>query len=181
MRRLLGASASVLLVASATIGITTTQAAAAETHVGCVTFDNSGNITGEIASCTQTQIFKDQVTSMSQPNPCNSTVDGVLTEDLTNQVLHTTVNKAGDIWVTSTQTGTVSFVPTDHTQPTYVGHLTDWFGLSLNKSNAVIHGTANATLTGTDGTTITLHLVQHTSFSATGVVNSFTIGGYTCP
>ena len=42
------------------------------------------------------------------------------------------------------------------------------------------HDTANARLTGTDGSTIALHMIDHLSFSASGIVNTFSLGGFTC-
>jgi hypothetical protein len=90
------------------------------------------------------------------------------------------VNGASDVWVTQTETGSVSFAPTDTSQPSYSGHIATWFGASLNKNNAVFHDTFNARLTGTDGSTITAHMVDHMSVSASGMQNTFMLGGFTC-
>jgi hypothetical protein len=38
----------------------------------------------------------------------------------------------------------VIFVPSDTKQPSYAGHITVWFGASLNKNNSVFHDTFNA-------------------------------------
>jgi hypothetical protein len=87
-----------------------------------------------------------------------------------NEIFHVTVNGAGDVWLTQTQTGSISFVPFNASQPSYSGHIASWFGGSLNKNNSVIHDTSNARLRGSDGSTVALHMVDHTSFSARGIV-----------
>ena len=174
MRKLL-----VVLACVASFGTTSISASAAETHLNCATFDANGNIVSVVPNCSQTMVVKNQIVSMPSLNPC-SFVPGTLTFDYTNSIFHINVNGASDVWVTQTQTGSVSFVPTNGAQPSYSGHLTVWFGASLNKSNFVFHDTFNATLTGTDGSTITFHMVDHVSVSATGMANVFSIGGFTC-
>jgi hypothetical protein len=42
----------------------------------------------------------------------------------------------------------------DAWQASYVGHITFWFGASINNKNMVFHNPFNATLTGADGSTI---------------------------
>jgi hypothetical protein len=174
MRKLLA-----VLACFASLGLTSITASAAETHSNCVTFGQNGQIISAVPNCTETMIVKNQTQSMPSLNPCSG-VPGTLTFDYTNSIAHVTVNGAGDIWVTQTQTGSVSAVPIDPTQPSYVGHITIWFGASLNQNNLVFHDTLNATLTGTDGSTITLHLVDHVSISASGILNVFSLGGFTC-
>jgi hypothetical protein len=174
MRKLLA-----VIACLASFGLTSISASAAETHANCVTFDSSGNIVSAVPNCTQTMTVKNQTVSGVSNNPCTG-VAGILSFDYKNSIAHVTVNGAGDIWFTQTQTGSVSFVPADSGQPSYAGHITGWFGASLNQNNVVFHDTLNATLTGTDGSTITLHMVDHVSVSATGVVNSFSIGGFSC-
>jgi hypothetical protein len=39
-----------------------------------------------------------------------------------NEVMHVTVNAAGDVWVTTTQEGWFTFVADDPTLPTFAGH-----------------------------------------------------------
>jgi len=176
MRKLL-----VVLACFASFGLTSVAASAAETHSNCVTFDSSGNIVSAVPNCTQTMVVKNQSVSMSSPNPCSG-APGTLSFNYTNSIVHVNVNGALDIWVTQTQTGSVSFVPTDPLQPSYAGHITVWFGASLNKNNFVFHDTFNATLTGTNGSIITFHMVDHVNVNAStnGLVNSFSIGGFTC-
>jgi hypothetical protein len=97
-----------------------------------------------------------------------------------NGVSHQTVNGAGDFWATSTFTGsaTVSFWSegtvdqdgnvtsvggTEDMQVT--GRLTEWFGFSGNRNNAVEHGTVNfqGTVVGS-GTPISFHNVVHFAY-----------------
>lgn len=178
MRKLMGATAAVLVLGFAGFSLSAIHAVAAETHFNCVTFDNNGNIS-VVPNCSETQTLKNQTTAMLSANPCSGT-PGVLTEDFRNEIFHVTVNGAGDVWLTQTQTGTISFVPFDTSQPSYFGHIEGWFGGSLNKNNLVIHDTANARLTASDGSSVTLHMIDHTSFSASGIVNSFSLGGFSC-
>jgi hypothetical protein len=179
MRKLVGAIASVLVLAFAGFSLTATDAVAGETHFNCVTFDSNGNIISVVPNCSETQTVKNQTFAMPSANPCSG-VHGILTEDFRNEIFHVTVNGAGDVWLTQTQTGSISFVPFNASQPSYSGHIASWFGGSLNKNNSVIHDTSNARLRGSDGSTVALHMVDHTSFSASGIVNTFSIGGFTC-
>ena len=92
-----------------------------------------------------------------------------------NEVMHVTVNKAGDVWVTVTQEGWFTFVADDPTLPTFAGHFAVWFGLSDNNRNSVMHDTFNIRATATDGSgsTLVIHAVDHVSVSASGQVNLF--------
>ena len=92
-----------------------------------------------------------------------------------NEVMHVTVNTAGDVWVTVTQEGWFTFVADDPTLPTFAGHFAIWFGLSDNNRNSVMHDTFNVRATATDrsGATLDIHAVDHISVSASGQVNLF--------
>jgi hypothetical protein len=104
-------------------------------------------------------------------NPCSG-VPGAL-QITYNAVFHVTVNKAGDFWATGTQTGDFSFAPVDPTQPSYTGHFTAWFGTSDNNQNGVDHDILNIHGTGSDGSTLAFHQVEHFSVSASGLTVSF--------
>ena len=99
---------------------------------------------------------------------------GVITGTF-NEVMHVTVNNAGDVWVTVTQEGWFTFVANDPTMPTFAGHFAVWFGLSSNNRNSVMHDTFNIRATATDGSgaTLEVHAVDHVSVSASGQVNLF--------
>ena len=89
-----------------------------------------------------------------------------------NAVFHITVNAAGDVWVTNTQEAWFKLTP-DTGTVTYSGHFAVWFGVSLNMNNSVMHDAINVRATGSDGSTITINLVDHMSISASGQVNLF--------
>jgi len=59
--------------------------------------------------------------------------------------------------------------------PTFAGHVAAWFGVSDNNRNSVVHDALNGTLTATDGSgaSITVHVVDHISVSASGQVTVF--------
>lgn len=97
-----------------------------------------------------------------------------------NGVEHAIINKAGDGWFTSTQTGLVTITaypessmdlsnpdnpvidgPADPAVPSYTGHLTQWFGGAFNNQNQVFGGTGNFSGTAADGTTLSLHFAGH--------------------
>jgi hypothetical protein len=179
VRRTLFATVALMAI-SATLGFMATGAQAAQTHSNCVVFDNNNNIVSVVPNCSQTMVFHNETFSRPDFNPCTG-APGILTETLANDIFHTNVNGASDIWVTGTQTGRVTFVPNDSSFPSYAGHLTSWFGASLNKSNSVFHDTFNAKVTGSDGSRITLHMVDHFSVSASGIQNSFSLAGGSCP
>ncbi len=90
-----------------------------------------------------------------------------------NGVLHFTVNKAGDFWGTGTQTGTVVAVPLDSSLPTYTGHFTTWFGENDNLQNGTQTSTFSVHATGSDGSSLDFHEVEHISSSASGATISF--------
>jgi hypothetical protein len=107
-------------------------------------------------------------------DPICGSPSGTLTATV-NDVFHTTTNKAGDFWLTSTQEGWFTIVPDDSSLPNFAGHFATWFGVSINKNNAVQHDITNIFATATDGsgTTITIHSVDHLSMSATGHITFF--------
>jgi hypothetical protein len=156
-----------------TYGVATAPSAFAETHSNCVSFDSSGNITGVTPNCSET--FHSPSGSSSNPgaDPCNPTDTGTITMNNTQDVFHVTVNGAGDVWLTNTDSGTVSFVPDDSTMAGGSGHWTAWFGGSLNRNSAVLHSTFNIAVHLSDGTTLTSHETVHMSMSASGVQISF--------
>jgi hypothetical protein len=154
-------------------------AAAAEVHTpGCGIFTGA-----PVPNCTFTSTSHDVVTvDPLNVNPCSGVV-GTATMT-TNSIVHITVNGAGDVWTTSTQTSHFTFVPNAPNAsgaPSYRGEFTFWFGESLNKNNSVINDTGNIVLNGSDGSQLTLHFVDHFSISASGIVNTFSIFSFTCP
>jgi hypothetical protein len=45
----------------------------------------------------------------------------------------------------------------------------------------VFHDTGNIVVTGSDGSQITFHLLDHLNTSASGAVNTFSVVNVTCP
>src|SRR5215469_17847163 len=104
-------------------------------------------------------------------------VDAAVIQGNGNGIEHAIINNNLDGWFTSTFEGTVTVVPytvdsfgipvaPDPSVPAYTGHLQTWFGGSFNNKNFVDHDTVNFSGTGTDGSTLGIHLVDHLSVSA---------------
>ena len=102
------------------------------------------------------------------PNPCSGA--GIVSVDASgNTVFHITFFPGGDeYWVTGTETGKITIV--DENDVTYTGHITLWFGSNWNEKNENNTFTLALTLRGSDGSTITVHEVQHFAVNANGVV-----------
>jgi hypothetical protein len=84
-------------------------------------------------------------------------------------VMHITVNKAGDAWVTGTVQG--EFVVVDATGATVgTGHAQSWFGSEDNNQNGVNHFTANGFANMLDGTRLGFHAAGQFTMNANGVV-----------
>ena len=127
----------------------------------------------QASTCTFTQNIQGAVQTFPTNVPCvdpnNNVATGLLTITY-NAVFHVTVNTAGNGWVTMTATGDFSFTPFDPSRLSYTGHFETWFGGSFNKTNAVIHSTLNGRGTGSDGSTLTFHLIFHINFDVTGAI-----------
>jgi len=96
---------------------------------------------------------------------------GVVAGTYETAIFHITINTAGDVWATNTIEGT--FTLNADTGVTYTGHLEGWFGESMNNQNFVFHDNFNVTATGSDGSTVSFHMVMHLSVSASGIVVTF--------
>jgi len=108
-------------------------------------------------------------------NPCTGE-PGTVTGIAANEVFHVTEFTApgrDEFWVTGTDEGTVTFTPDDPNGVSASGHFASWFGESANNKNDVQHDIFNATLTGSDGSHVGVHGVDHLSTNANGVVTVF--------
>lgn len=121
---------------------------------------------------SSTQNFHGAFPPMQVTPLCGSAAPGGTLFATGNAVFHITINAAGDEWVTTTQEAWFNLVP-DTGTVTYTGHFATWFGLSLNKNNAVAHDVFNIQATGSDGSTITINIVDHMSMNANGQINMF--------
>jgi hypothetical protein len=73
-----------------------------------------------------------------------------------------------EVWATFTETGKVTI--TDANDVTYTGHFTVWGNFNLNERNTNNTFTLTVKLSGSDGSSITAHEVQHFALNANGVV-----------
>lgn len=140
---------------------------------GLLALSASSAVAGGNGATTFTQTMHG-VTQTFPVGPLCGAPPATLTQT-SNSVFHTTVNGADDSWLTNTEEAWITIVPDDPTLPNFAGHFADWFGISLNANNTVVHDIVNIRLTATDGSarTITVHLVDHMSSSASGQINIF--------
>jgi hypothetical protein len=139
---------------------------------------------GGQGTVTVTQHQSDvQLFSMTVTNQCTG-ASGTLTGIASNSVFHVTAFTApgaDEFWVTGTSEGTVTFTPDDPSGISASGHFTSWFGESSNNKNDVQHDTNTFVLTGTDGSHAVLHMDDHLSTNANGVVTvNFSNAKFTC-
>lgn len=92
----------------------------------------------------------------------------------TNLVEHSTVFADGLEHDTFTQTGTFVAVPLeDPSLPSYTGKVTIWGGFNANGTTVNGTFTFNLSATGSDGSTINTHQVDHFNVRPDGTVNEF--------
>jgi hypothetical protein len=92
----------------------------------------------------------------------------------TNLVEHSTVFADGREHDTFTQTGTFVAVPLeDPSLPSYTGKVTIWGGFNANGTTVNGTFTFNLSATGSDGSTINSHQVDHFNVRPDGTVNEF--------
>jgi hypothetical protein len=108
--------------------------------------------------------------SRAEANLCSG-APGTLTI-IFSGVIHTTDLEDGTVHVTSTTTGTVTFVPDDPNQPSFTGHLTEWLGENVNNSNSTNTIADNIVLHGSDGSLGRQHILLHLTVNANGTVTS---------
>jgi hypothetical protein len=108
--------------------------------------------------------------SRAEANLCSG-APGTLTIVFSG-VIHTTELENGTVHVTGTTTGTVTFVPDDPSQPSFTGHLAEWFGRNVNANNSTVTIADNIVLHGSDGSLGKQHILFHLTVSANGTVTS---------
>ena len=92
-----------------------------------------------------------------------------------NEVEHITVFADGSEHDTFTQTGTFVASPVDDpTLPTYTGKFTVWGGFNANGQTVNGTFTFNLRGTGSDGSTLSVHQVDHFNTTPTGAEFFFT-------
>jgi hypothetical protein len=138
--------------------------------------------TGGQGTVTTTQQYRDILSfTASVTNPCTG-ASGTLSATAKTGVFHVTSFTTGpELWVTTTDEGTATFTPDDPTGVVASGHYAEWFGESFNNRNAVVHDTSTFRLIGTDGSRTTVHIDDHFSINANGVVTvTFSNFSFTC-
>jgi hypothetical protein len=107
-------------------------------------------------------------------NPCNGdTFDGdegaQFTGNLVNHV--TFFTNSDEVWATFTETGKV-VATDDGTGVTYTGHATVWGNLNMNERNQNTAFTLTINLSGSDGSSITVHETTVLVYNSNGVVTA---------
>jgi hypothetical protein len=102
------------------------------------------------------------ISSLSDAIPitCAGAFTGVTSIHATgNGVQHSTVNGAGDFWLTATFEGQGTIVQTAGplAGQVFTGHVMDWFGLESNLQNNVFHATFNFDGTNAPGQSLRMH------------------------
>ena len=130
------------------------------------------------AATSFTVTFHDVTESFPDTNPCSGAA-GIVTLTY-NGVVHVTLLRNGTSHFTITQTGDLVFVPANSAEPTFTGHFTFWDGENENRSSDTDTEIFVVHAVGSDGSTVTIHEVEHVSVSASGVTISFDKPKLTC-
>jgi hypothetical protein len=102
------------------------------------------------------------------PNPCTGAAI-VSASAVGNGVMHVTYFPGSDeAWGTFTQTDKVTIL--DSNGVTLRGQQTVWGNFNMNEKNSNNTFTLTVMLKGSDGSTISVHEVQHLTLNANGVV-----------
>jgi hypothetical protein len=118
--------------------------------------------------------------TMPVTNPCTGDT-GMLTATSENEVFHVTAQADGTFWVTQTDEGTATFTPNSPGTVSATGHFTSWFGESSNNRSSVQHDTNNFHLTNTDGSHVSVHIIDHITVNGQGVATaSFSVMNVSC-
>jgi hypothetical protein len=129
---------------------------------------------------TQTIHFSGMTQTQPAVNPCTG-APGTLTETVTEGVEHLTTNPDGTYHQSFRITAAITFTPDDPSQPTLTGTSTDGTGQNVNSKTSTLTATFSGTATGSDGSFVSLHGVNHLTVNADGTVTvDFQIGGINC-
>jgi hypothetical protein len=123
------------------------------------------------ASATETQTVHFSGTdSRAEVNPCSG-VPGTL-KIVFSGVIHTADLANGSTHITSTITGTVTFVPNDASEASFAGHMAQSNVNNGNIRNATITNAENVILHGSDGSLGRQHILFHLTVNAGGTATS---------
>jgi len=87
-------------------------------------------------------------------------------------VFHVNFNKAGDGWFTFTFTGTFTFVASSPGTVNYAGQVTAWDGQNFNLQNFAGTAILEISAIGSDGSTLTAHVLMSVTFSPSGTMTA---------
>jgi len=108
---------------------------------------------------------------LTGPNPCTGA--DIVSQNASGTVVnHVTFFPAGDeVWATFTETGKV-VATDDGTGVTYTGHATVWGNLNMNERNRNTAFTLTINLSGSDGSSITVHETTVLVYNGNGAVTA---------
>lgn len=139
-----------------------------------IIFGGSAAAAGE-GAVTFTQTFQNASETLPFANPCTG-APGTATITF-NGVMHVTFVTsgpgAGSFLAVGNETGDGMLTPTDPSLPSYSGTFSTHFDDADNLHNGADSTTLSIHATGSDGSTLDFHMVEHFSISATGVTVSF--------
>ena len=133
---------------------------------GLLLLPSTGALAAGAGAVSTTEITKNGTQSFPSPNPCTG-VPGTVTITF-NGVFHITTLPGGELWLTFTQTGTVTAVPLDPTQPTLTGRFTVWGNQNVNEQNSNMTFTFTTRLS--DGSVF--HDTTHYTMNANGEITT---------
>jgi hypothetical protein len=126
-------------------------------------------------SVTSTHIFTDITQTFRFAKTCTGALEtvtisfsGVLQVTYLGSGPH-----AGTFRVSGTETGMGQLIPADPALPSYTGHFTIRFDTNTTADTGTATTNLNIHAVGSDGSLLYVHLVEHTTITATGVVVSF--------
>ncbi len=115
---------------------------------------------------SSTQTFHDVTETFVDVIPCTGAPATITVKY--NGVFHINSLPGGEFWLTFTQTGTVTAVPLDPTQPTLTGRFTIWGNFNLNERNE--NTTFTFTVRLSDGSVF--HDIAHYTMNANGEITT---------
>jgi hypothetical protein len=153
-----------LLAAIVLAGVTLIAATAVQAGSPPVTFTDT---------FTATETFQDVVPCRPELGAYTVTINGRGVFHVTAAAIDEEGNFVAPYHVTGTVTGTFVWVPSDGTGPTFTGRFTNRFG----ESEMITHSTGTMTFsvrgTGSDGSRVSFHVVDHYTINALGVEFGF--------
>lgn len=135
----------------------------------------AGTLIASAAASPSSQVYHNETATFADVNPCTS-VPGTSTTTATD-VFHLTARPDGTVSVAGTRTGTITFTPSDPSQPIYTGHFSQSYAASGDISpttGAVVVGEETSAYTvrasALDGSVIAYQEVSHETVNPDGTL-----------